>query len=127
MLSMKKIVILIVGLLSSVNIQAGSNFGFMPANKLYSLCTSEDAIAKGVCEGYIMAVNDAMLAGHLGHIFNVCFPSGVTPTQARLVVIKHMETIPEKLHYIADGVVAESLVATFPCKQKKAKSAKKTK
>jgi len=124
---MIKIVILITSLMFSANIQAGSNVGFMQANKLYSLCTSEDAIAKGVCEGYIMAVNDAMLAGHLGHIFNVCFPSGVTPTQARLVVAKHMEQIPDKLHYIADGVVAESLVATFPCKQKKAKSVKKTK
>jgi len=114
-------------LMFSANIQAGSNVGFMQANKLYGLCTSKDDIAKGICEGYIMAVNDAMLSGHLGQIFNVCFPSGVTPTQARLVVAKYMERIPEKLHYIADGVVAESLVATFPCKQKKAKSVKKKK
>lgn len=96
---------------------ASSTVSFLQANKLYSLCESSSEIDKGICEGYIMGVNDSMYSGHLGNLFQACIPQGVSPAQTRLITIKYMKTVPEKLHFVADGIVVEALARTFPCQQ----------
>ena len=98
--------------------QANSSSSFLRANQLYHLCSSDSKIDNAVCDGYIMGINDSMYSGHLGNIFKVCPPPGVIPSQVRLIVVKHMQTIPEKLHFVADGVVAEALAMPFQCQGK---------
>jgi hypothetical protein len=101
------------------SVQANSSSSFMRANQLYTFCSSESKVDIAVCEGYIMGVNDSVYSGHLSNLFKMCYPSGVTPSQLRLVVVKHMKIIPEKLHFVADGVVVEALATTFRCKNDK--------
>ena len=96
-------------------VQASSSEAFLRANQLYSLCSSEVKLDNAVCEGYIIGVNDAVFSGHLSNIFQVCYPAGVTIKQLRLVLVKYMETVPEKLHFVAEGVVAEGLATVFQC------------
>ena len=114
----KNIFLLITTLSIFTSVQANSSVSFVRANQLYNLCTSDSKIDNAVCDGYIMGINDSMYSGHLGNIFKVCPPPGVTPSQVRLIVVKHMQTIPEKLHFVADGVVAEALAMTFQCQGK---------
>lgn len=116
---MNKIVLIIaMSIVVPTVANASSTVSFMQANKLYSLCESGSEIDRGVCDGYIMAVNDTMYSGHLDQLFQACIPQGVSPIQARLVVVKYMKTVPEKLHFVADGVVVEALAKTFPCGEK---------
>jgi len=97
--------------------QASSSQAFLRANQLYSLCSSELKLDNVVCEGYIIGLNDSMYSGHLGNVFQVCYPDGVTIEQLRLVLVKYMETVPEKLHFVAEGVVAEGLATVFQCQE----------
>ena len=96
-------------------VQASSSEAFLRANQLYSLCSSEVKLDNAVCEGYIIGVNDSVFSGHLSNIFQVCYPAGVSIEQLRLVLVKYMETGPEKLHFVAEGVVAEGLATVFQC------------
>ena len=119
---MKKIMILLF--LISINVYA-KKISFVTGNMLYQLCKSENKVNNGLCEGYIAGINDAMSSGYLHKYFQVCLPEGVSTTQLRLILIKYMEQIPQKLHYVAEGIVAEALGNTFPCKKTKKKRRKK--
>ena len=108
----KKIIFALLLIITSpVNSASNINGG-----KLYELCNSKNPYELGACDGYILAVLDAMHAGHLGKLFKVCTPNGVSVTQFRLVTIKHLASVPDKLQYLADGLVAQALGTTFPCK-----------
>jgi len=96
-------------------VQASSSDAFLRANQLYSLCSSEVKLDNAVCEGYIIGVNDSMFSGYLSNVFQVCYPAGVTIEQLRLILVKYMETVPDKLHFVAEGVVAEGLARVFQC------------
>ena len=98
-------------------VQASSSEAFLRANQLYSLCSSEVKLDNAVCEGYIIGVNDSVFSGHLSNIFQVCYPAGISIEQLRLVLVKYMETVPEKLHFVAEGIVAEGLATVFQCQE----------
>ena len=104
---------IILTLISGV--QASSSEAFLRANQLYSLCSSESKLDNAVCEGYIIGVNDSVFSGHRGNIFKVCYPAGVTIEQLRLILVKYMETVPDKLHFVAEGIVTEGLATVFQC------------
>jgi hypothetical protein len=101
--------------LLNTGVHSSSSAAFMKANQLYSLCSSDQAIDHSICEGYIIGINDSIFSGHLGNIFQVCYPEGISITQLRLVMVNYMETIPEKLHFVADGIVGEGLATVFQC------------
>ena len=107
--------VLTLSLVSGV--QASSSEAFLRANQLYSLCNSELKLDNAVCEGYILGLNDSMYSGHLSNVFQVCYPDGLTIEQLRLVLIKYMEAVPEKLHFVAEGVIAEGLATVFQCQK----------
>ena len=102
-------------------VQASSSDAFFRANQLYSLCNSEVKFDNAFCEGYIIGVNDSVFSGHLNNAIQVCYPEGVTIEQLRLVLVKYMETVPEKLHFVAEGIVAEGLAAVFQCQENASK------
>ncbi len=102
-------------------VQAGSSEAFLRANQLYSLCSSESKLDNAVCEGYIIGVNDSVFSGHLSNVFQVCYPAGISIEQLRLVLVKYMETVPEKLHFVAEGIVAEGLATVFQCQENQSK------
>ena len=105
----------------SSGVQAGSSEAFLRANQLYSLCSSESKLDNAVCEGYIIGVNDSVFSGHLSNVFQVCYPAGISIEQLRLVLVKYMETVPEKLHFVAEGIVAEGLATVFQCQENQSK------
>ena len=45
-------------------------------------------------------------------------PPGITPSQNRLIVVKHIEKIPERINFVADMIVAEALALAFKCENK---------
>lgn len=90
--------------------------GAMDGNTLLKACTDEDHLDnKAVCMGYVVAVADALHVGIGGS--KACFPNGLTYGQLVNIAKKSLsERLEESRHYDAFGLVASSLVESFPCK-----------
>jgi hypothetical protein len=95
--------------------QVNSN-PFVNGQMLLTLCQSDKLPDIGACQGYIMAVNDTMIAGHLNRHMLVCMPKGVNPLTLKEIVTNYLKAVPAKLGFIADGIVAEALANNFPCR-----------
>ncbi len=85
--------------------------------KLYELCSSAKADSSllaawqsGQCHGYVLAVAD-LLNGK-----RFCIPSVVAERQLRKIVIDHIAAHSEKHAEGATELVAEALLAAFPCR-----------
>ena len=113
-----KYLIFIALVLANTLAQSSSTASFVKANQLYNICISESKVDVAACEGYIMGVNDSIFSGHFSGKIQICMPPGVSPSQSRLIVIKYIERIPEKIHLVADAIVAEALASTFKCQKK---------
>lgn len=68
----------------------------------------EEGVGFGYIQGAKHVLSDAKL---------ICIPETVTYGQARSVVQKYLESNPEALHRSAHTLVANALMATFPCKK----------
>ena len=94
----------------------GANTFFLNGSTLLQLCTSESFEKQAACEGYILGVQDSIFSGHLSDYVNICFPAGVGTRQLRLQFIQYANNNPAKLHFAAEGLVAESVASIFSCK-----------
>ena len=95
---------------------SGANTFFLNGSTLLQLCTSESFEEQAACEGYILGVQDSIFSGHLSDYVNICFPAGVGTRQLRLQFIQYANNNPAKLHFAAEGLVAESVASIFSCK-----------
>ena len=99
----------------SISSYAGSNHAFLTAEQLIQYCVSQDPRRVAFCEGYILAVNDTVVAGYLKEQIGICYPKGLKPTDLRLAVIEYLAKDTALQSYIAEGPVAEALSFKFPC------------
>lgn len=108
---MRKLVAVLALFLCLTRAQAGYQSG----NDLLTDCNG--AGSKIACYGYLMAAVDTYITWNTwGDIRDqMCIPDGVTPEQLRLIVVKHMEGIPERLHNTASSFVLNALMQAFPC------------
>jgi len=86
---------------------------------LYTACTGTPS-EQLLCQTYILGFYDALglwqAAARSEHQTPItCFPNGVTPEQARLIIEKYMRVHPDKLHQPARVIAAVALAAAFPC------------
>ena len=105
---------------------ASSNTFFLNGSTLLQLCTSQSLEEQAACEGYILGVQDSIFSGHLSDYVNICFPAGVGTRQLRLQFIQHANNNPAKLHFAAEGLVAESVASIFSCRAKAVENSKQT-
>jgi Rap1a immunity proteins len=69
----------------------------------------------GLCEGYIFAISDASECGFAVDGYSFQPPQGGTLDQFVKVSVKWLQDHPEKLHFAAEGLVAQALSKAFPC------------
>jgi hypothetical protein len=93
----------------------GANTFFLNGSTLLQLCTSQSLEEQAACEGYILGVQDSVFSGHLSDYVDICYPNGVGTRQLRLQFIQHANANPAKLHFAAEGLVAESVAMIFSC------------
>ena len=103
------------------NAVAGSNHAFLTAAQLVQYCVSQDPRRVAFCEGYILAVNDTVVAGYLKEYIGICYPEGLQPTDLRLAVVEYLARQTALQTYIAEGPVAEALGFKFPCENSPSK------
>jgi len=94
----------------------GASTFFLNGSTLLQLCASDSLEQQAACEGYILGVQDSIYSGHLSKYINICFPAGVGTRQLRLQFIQHANNNPAKLHFAAEGLVAESIASIFSCR-----------
>ncbi len=83
--------------------------------QLHRHCFSEDAIAQGICYGYIVAVADAAIAGLAIEGQRACIPADASTGRLRDAVKDYLEIRPERLEGTGIALVAAALAEAFPC------------
>ena len=106
------LLLLIIGKTAS----GGSNVLFFTGGQLYNMCEDANPANQLACEGYILGVQDTIYSGYLSQHFDLCFPSGVTPSQLRLQASRFMEANPRLLNNAAESIIAKMLEVSFACK-----------
>jgi len=109
------IILILFLLVISKTVSAGSNVLFFTGGQLYNMCEDANPANQLACEGYILGVQDTIYSGYLSQHFDLCFPSGVTPSQLRLQASRFMERNPEMLNYAAESIIAKMLEVSFAC------------
>ncbi len=88
-------------------------------NELYDWCTSSSGNAKtSFCLGFIMGVLDTITTMQATKQADrqVCVPRGVTPGQARDVLLAYLNQKPQERHVAAASLVWVSLHEAWPCR-----------
>jgi len=98
---------LLVGFLSSYPDSARAEI--LSGNELKKTCDASDSTFQdGFCFGYVAGVFENVKS-------KICFPIGVSHSQAVLVVKKYLQDHPERLHQDASGLIVAPLQMAFPC------------
>ena len=88
-------------------------------NSLYAWCLSASQSQRGLCDGYILGIADAMMEESKIGGFTACIPVAVrTRSWARIlnVVKQFLASHPEQRHLLsATNLVASALAEAFPC------------
>jgi Rap1a immunity proteins len=87
---------------------------FLNGNDLLARCTSAGYDA-GVCEGYVMAIADAMSGGNSVLGARACIGLQVTGAQVRDVVVAALRRNPPTRHLSARSLAANAIEDAFPC------------
>ena len=92
-------------------------------NELWTYCAVTDPGSQGFnhlyfgdCEGFMLAIADALTSPNGIYGFRACFPANSTRGQSMAVVRRYLEQHPEQRHYQAGSLVAAALAEAFPCK-----------
>jgi len=94
---------------------AGSNHAFLTAGQLLQYCISQDQRSLAFCEGYILGINDTIVAGYLNDQIGICYPKGLKPSDLRVAVVEYLAKDTALQTYIAEGPIAEALSFKYPC------------
>jgi hypothetical protein len=76
--------------------------------------------ANGVIDGYDYAFGLIQAQRHEPVNGAFCPPDGINRAQQYRVAVKFMRDHPEETHRVASALIAEAMVAAFPCPQAKA-------
>jgi hypothetical protein len=116
--------LLVVAAVASAGVgHAAEVSGYVSGADLHGYCIDTSAVGQMRCSYYVAGVADATSV--LGEVrkhrtsdgrFSFCTPPGSTVPQLAEVVTKWLDERPETWHYGAAGLVAASLMASFPCK-----------
>ena len=94
---------------------AASNNLFFTAAQLLSYCKSNNLYEQGICDGYIIAVNDVIFSIDKKRT-NICVPQNLSIKKIRLSVLSFIIDNAELMSIEANKVVGKFYVNNFGCK-----------
>ena len=111
---MKRFFVIACLLISSV-----SHAEYFKGNQLKEHCFKQANYYEGICQGYIMGINDGILlmedTWHDGK-HTVCLPGNTKATELKRIVMEQLNTNDlEKLQGSASDIVWETLLQHYPC------------
>ena len=113
---MVKVLILILLSMTIMNkTNAASNNLFFTAAQLVTYCKSDNLYEQGICDGYIIAVNDVIFSINKKKT-EVCIPQNLSIKKIRLSVLSFIIDNAELMSVEANKVVGKFFVNNFKCK-----------
>jgi hypothetical protein len=88
---------------------------FLDGNDLLQRCESGYGFEKGECEGYVMAIADALTGRQSFLGWHACLDIKVRSDQVRDVVLNALRSESSSRHLAAGGLVAKAIADAFPC------------
>ena len=94
---------------------AASNNLFFTAAQLVTYCKSDNLYEQGICDGYIIAVNDVIFSINKKKT-EICIPQNLSIKEIRLSVLSFIIDNAELMSVEANKVVGKFFVNNFKCK-----------
>jgi hypothetical protein len=96
--------------------EAKRNRIFLSGNDLWNRC-SKPGYNSGVCDGYIMAIADAVSGDNSVLGLRACISVEVAGSQILEIVVGALHREEASRNLAARGIVAKALAQAFPCAQ----------
>ncbi len=113
---MVKVLILILLSMTIMNkTNAASNNLFFTAAQLVTYCKSDNLYEQGICDGYIIAVNDVIFSINKKKT-DICIPQNLSIKKIRLSVLSFIIDNAELMSVEANKVVGKFFIDNFKCK-----------
>ena len=113
---MVKVLIFILLSMTIMNkTNAASNNLFFTAAQLLTYCKSNNLYEQGICDGYIIAVNDVIFSIDEKKT-NICVPQNLSIKKIRLSVLSFIIDNAELMNVEANKVLGKFFVNNFRCK-----------
>ena len=113
---MVKVLIFILLSMTIMNkTNAASNNLFFTAAQLVTYCKSDNLYEQGICDGYIIAVNDVIFSIDKKRT-DICIPQNLSIKKIRLSVLSFIIDNAELMSVEANKVVGKFFIDNFKCK-----------
>ena len=93
---------------------AASNNLFFTAAQFLSYCKSNNLYEQGICDGYIIAVNDVIFS--IDETTNICVPQNLSIKKIRQSVLSFIIDNAELMSVEANKVLGKFFINNFKCK-----------
>ena len=105
---------LLVIFITTKSYSASNNLFFTTA-QLMTYCKSENLYEQGICDGYIIAINDVIYSLKKENT-NICVPDNISIKNIRLSIVNFIIDNAELMSFEANKVVEKFFVSSFKCK-----------
>ena len=110
----KFITIMSLTILLSNKVYSASNNLFFTTAQFTTYCKSQNTYEQGICDGYIIAINDVIFSLEKEKI-NICIPQNISIKSIRLSIINYIIDNAELMSVEANKVIGKFFVNNFKC------------
>ena len=110
----KFITIISLTILLSNKVYSASNNLFFTTAQFITYCKSQKPYEQGICDGYIIAINDVIFSLEKKNI-DICVPQNISIKNIRLSIINYIIDNAELMNVEANKVIGKFFVNNFKC------------
>ena len=111
----KFLIVILISITFLNKAHAASNNLFFTAAQLLTYCKSDNLYEQGICDGYIIAVNDVIFSIDKKKT-NICIPQNLSIKKIRLSIINFIIDNAEIMSVEANKVIGRFFINNFRCK-----------
>ena len=111
----KFIIFLLFNIIFANSVNAASNNLFFTTAQFMTYCKSDNLYEQGICDGYIIAVNDVIYSIDKNKTA-ICIPPNISIKNIRISVIDFIIDNAELMSVEANKVIGDFFLYTFRCK-----------
>ena len=111
----KYILVISISLILINKAIAASNNLFFTTAQLITYCKSENSYEQGICDGYIISVNDVIYSLDKEKV-NVCIPPNIPIKKIRLSLISFVIDNAQLMSVEANKIIGQFFLNNFECK-----------
>ena len=110
----KFVTIISLIILLSNKVYSASNNLFFTTAQFITYCKSQNPYEQGICDGYIIAINDVIFSLEKENI-NICVPQNISVKSIRVSIINYIIDNAELMSVEANKVIGKFFVNNFKC------------